>query len=161
MWSVLLPMDDLDELLPQADALVLSCPLTPSTYRLLDARRIALLKPSAIVVNVARGQVVEEAALLAALRGGRLRGAALDVFEEEPLPAESPFWDLPNVLVSPHSASTVAVENDRIVGAVLREPAPLPRGRAAPERSRQGASLLSAGCARTRIDSSSSGSRPR
>ena len=111
----LLPTGDLDELLPQADALVLSCPLTPSTYHVLDARRISLLKPSAIVVNVARGQVVEEPALLDALRGGRLRGAALDVFEEEPLPADSPFWDLPNVLVSPHSASTVAVENDRIV----------------------------------------------
>jgi glyoxylate/hydroxypyruvate reductase len=111
----LLPTDDLDELLPEADAVVLSCPLTPSTYHLLDARRISLLKPSAIVVNVARGQVVEEPALLDALRGGRLRGAALDVFEEEPLPADSPFWDLPNVLVSPHSASTVAVENERIV----------------------------------------------
>jgi phosphoglycerate dehydrogenase-like enzyme len=112
----LLPTDALDELLPEADALVLSCPLTPSTYHLLDARRISLLKRSAIVVNVARGQVVEEPALLDALRGGRLRGAALDVFEEEPLPVDSPFWDLPNVLVSPHSASTVAVENERIVG---------------------------------------------
>ena len=111
----LLPNERLDELLPEADVIVMSCPLTPSTFHLLDGRRLALLKPSAIVVNVARGQVVEEAALLDALRSGRLHGAALDVFEEEPLPRESALWDLPNVLVSPHSASTVAVENERIV----------------------------------------------
>jgi phosphoglycerate dehydrogenase-like enzyme len=111
----LVSTDDLEELLPESDVLVLSCPLTESTYHLLDARRLALLKPSAIVVNVSRGQVVDEPALLDALGSGRLRGAALDVFEEEPLPSESPFWDLPNVLVSPHSASTVAAENDRVV----------------------------------------------
>jgi phosphoglycerate dehydrogenase-like enzyme len=110
-----LPTERVDELLPEADVLVLSCPLTELTFHLLDARRLALLKPSAVVVNVARGQIVEEPALLDALRSGRLRGAALDVFEEEPLPPESPFWDLPNVLVSPHSASTVAAENERIV----------------------------------------------
>ena len=111
----LLPTDELDALLPETDAVVLTCPLTPSTYHLLDRRRISLLEPTAIVVNVARGQVVEEPALLDALRSGRLRGAALDVFEEEPLPPENPLWDLPNVLVSPHSASTVAAENERIV----------------------------------------------
>jgi phosphoglycerate dehydrogenase-like enzyme len=111
----LLPTGDVDELLPETDVLVLSCPLTELTYHLLDARRLALLKPEAVVVNVARGQVADEPALLDALRSGRLRGAALDVFEEEPLPPDSPFWDLPNVLVSPHSASTVAAENERIV----------------------------------------------
>jgi phosphoglycerate dehydrogenase-like enzyme len=111
----LLPTEDIDELLPGADALVLSCPLIELTYHLLDARRLALLKPSAVVVNVARGQVVDERALIDALRSGRLRGAALDVFEHEPLPPGSPLWDLPDVLVSPHSASTVAAENERIV----------------------------------------------
>ena len=107
--------DRLDELLPDTDVLVLTVPHTPLTQRLLDARRLALLKPSAILVNIARGDVVDEAALVDALRSGRLRGAALDVFEQEPLPAQSPLWDLPNVFVSPHSASTVGAENGRIV----------------------------------------------
>jgi glyoxylate/hydroxypyruvate reductase len=109
------PTDRLDELLPEADVLVLAVPHTALTHRLLDARRLALLKPGAILVNIARGDVVDEAALIEALRSGRLRGAALDVFEHEPLPPESPLWDLPNVFVSPHSASTVAGENERIV----------------------------------------------
>jgi len=107
--------DDLDALLADADVVVLATPHTGDTHRLLDARRIALLKPTAIVVNIARGDVVDEPALADALAAGRLRGAALDVFQEEPLPAESPLWGLPNVLVSPHSASTVAAENERIV----------------------------------------------
>jgi phosphoglycerate dehydrogenase-like enzyme len=68
-----------------------------------------------VLVNVARGQVVDERALIEALESGRLGGAALDVVEREPLPDESPLWDLPNVLISPHSASTVERENERIV----------------------------------------------
>jgi len=111
----LVPTEQIDELLPEADVVVLATPHTPLTHRLLDARRLALLKPSAIVVNVARGDVVDEQALIDALREGRLGGAALDVFEREPLPEDSPLWDLPNVFVSPHSASTVAAENGRIV----------------------------------------------
>jgi phosphoglycerate dehydrogenase-like enzyme len=110
----LLPTDRLDELLPIADVVVLATPHTHETHRLFDARRLALLKPSAILVNVARGDVVDEAALTEALQTGRLRGAALDVFEKEPLPADSPLWDLDNVFISPHSASTVASENERI-----------------------------------------------
>jgi glyoxylate/hydroxypyruvate reductase len=106
---------DLDRILPLVDAVVLATPHTPETEALLDAHRIALLPERAIVVNVARGEVVDEAALAEALAAGRLRGAALDVFQTEPPPDSSPFWDLPNVLVSPHSASTVAAENDRIV----------------------------------------------
>ena len=109
------PTDRLDELLPEADVLVLAVPHTALTDRILDARRLALLKPGAILVNIARGDIVDEAALAEALASGRLRGAALDVFEQEPLPPESPLWDLPNVFVSPHSASTVAAENERIV----------------------------------------------
>ncbi len=107
--------DQLDELLPETDVLVLAVPHTPLTQGLIDARRLALLPPGAIVVNIARGDVVDEPALVDALRSGRLRGAALDVFAQEPLPADSPLWDLPNVFVSPHSASTVAGENGRIV----------------------------------------------
>jgi phosphoglycerate dehydrogenase-like enzyme len=107
-------LGDLDSLLPAADVVVLATPHTPDTHRLLDARRLGLLKPTAVLVNVARGDVVDEAALVEALRDGRLGGAALDVYEREPLPPDSPLWDLPNVLVSPHSASTVAEENERI-----------------------------------------------
>jgi phosphoglycerate dehydrogenase-like enzyme len=106
----------LDALLPETDVLVLAVPHTPLTRRLIDARRLALLKPGALLVNIARGDVVDEEALIDALRSGRLGAAALDVFEREPLPPDSPLWDLPNVFVSPHSASTVAAENGRIVG---------------------------------------------
>jgi phosphoglycerate dehydrogenase-like enzyme len=74
-----------------------------------------MLAPTCLFVNVARGQLVDEPALVASLQEGRIRGAALDVFAVEPLPAASPLWDLPNVLVSPHSASTVEGENQRIV----------------------------------------------
>jgi phosphoglycerate dehydrogenase-like enzyme len=104
----------LDLLLPDADVVVLATPHTPETHALLDERRLRSLRDGAVVVNIARGDVVDEAALVDALRSGRLRGAALDVFQREPLPADSPLWDLPNVFVSPHSASTVAQENERI-----------------------------------------------
>jgi phosphoglycerate dehydrogenase-like enzyme len=73
-----------------------------------------MLKPGAVLINIARGAVVDEPALIDALRSGRLEAAALDVAAEEPLPAGSPLWDLPNVLVSPHSASTVVTENARL-----------------------------------------------
>lgn len=111
----LLPSADVDEILPELDVLVLCCPHTPETHNLLSAERLAALKPEAILINVARGGVVDERAMIEALRQGRLRGAALDVFAHEPLPPESPLWDLPNVLISPHSASTVAGENEKIV----------------------------------------------
>ncbi|GIF77411.1 D-2-hydroxyacid dehydrogenase [Asanoa siamensis] len=105
---------DLDDLLPRTDVLVVCTPLTDETEGMISAARIARLKPGAIVVNIGRGPVVDEAALADALRTGALAGAALDVFETEPLPADSPLWDLDNVLVSPHSASTVDTENAAI-----------------------------------------------
>jgi phosphoglycerate dehydrogenase-like enzyme len=100
--------------LPEVDAVVLACPYTPLTHHLIGETELALMRPSAVIVNVARGAVVDQAALTECLGGGRLGGAVLDVFEEEPLPTDSPLWDLPNVLVSPHSASTVASENEAI-----------------------------------------------
>ena len=105
--------------LPQVDSVVLACPLTEETHHLIGAAELAALPPSAILVNVARGAVIDEPALVRALTEGRLAGAALDVFEEEPLPAESPLWGMPNVLVSPHSASTIPGENARIVDIFL------------------------------------------
>lgn len=94
----------LDDALPLADFLVLACPLTDETRGLIDAGRLARLKPGARLVNVARGAVVDEAALVAALHGGRLAGAALDVFTQQPLAADSPLRRLPQVLLSPHLA---------------------------------------------------------
>jgi phosphoglycerate dehydrogenase-like enzyme len=94
----------IDTALPNTDWLILACPLSPLTTRLIDARRLRLLGPGAHLINVARGEVVVEADLIAALREGVLAGAYLDVFEHEPLDASSPLWDLPNVLVTPHTA---------------------------------------------------------
>jgi phosphoglycerate dehydrogenase-like enzyme len=92
----------LDEELMEADLLVLAAPFTPETDRLIDARRLALLPRGAIVANVARGALLDTDAMVAALQGNRLRGAVLDVFDEEPLPPESPLWGLPQVLLTPH-----------------------------------------------------------
>lgn len=108
-------VDRLADALPRADAVVSSLPLTDETRALLDAKAIALLPAGAIVVNVGRGAVIDEPALVAALREGRVAGAALDVFATEPLPPESPLWTLPNVIVSPHTAALSVHENERIV----------------------------------------------
>ena len=105
------PVQQLGRVLPDVDALVLACPLTAQTRHLIGERELALLRPGAVVVNISRGQVIDEDALIAALRGGHLGGACLDVFATEPLPASSPLWGMPNVIISPHSASTVAAEN--------------------------------------------------
>lgn len=94
----------LDDVLRAADYLVVSTPLTPETRGLIGAAALARLQPGAVVINLGRGAVIDEAALLDALTNGRLRGAALDVFETEPLPAAHPFWRLQNVLLSPHCA---------------------------------------------------------
>lgn len=98
-------VEELPWLLAQADVLVLAAPSTPSTTSLLDARALSRLKSSAILVNVARGDLVDEAALVSALSAGALAGAALDVTRQEPLPPDSPLWSLPNLLLTPHTAS--------------------------------------------------------
>ena len=92
------------EVLPRADWLVLACPLSERTRGLVDAAALARLPPGARLVNVARGEVADEAALIDALQRGALAGAYLDVFAQEPLPAASPLWMLPNVIVTPHTA---------------------------------------------------------
>jgi glyoxylate/hydroxypyruvate reductase len=103
--------NELDAALPGTDALILACPLTGRTRHLIGARQLGLMHSGAVIVNVSRGPVIDEQALAAALGRGHLGGAFLDVFETEPLPASSPLWAMPNVLISPHSASTVAAEN--------------------------------------------------
>lgn len=105
----------LDAVLPETDLLVIAAPDTPETANLIDRRRLELLPPNAVIVNIGRGALIDEPALIEMLQSGRLRGAALDVFAQEPLPTDSPLWGMPNVIVSPHSASTVVQENDRLV----------------------------------------------
>jgi phosphoglycerate dehydrogenase-like enzyme len=90
--------------LPQADWLILACPLTAETRELIDQRALALLPRDAHLINVARGEVVNEPHLIEALQKQQLAGAFLDVFAHEPLAAESPLWSLPNVIVTPHAA---------------------------------------------------------
>jgi phosphoglycerate dehydrogenase-like enzyme len=93
---------EMESILPEGDIVVITAPLTTSTHHLMDAARLALLPDGAIVVNVARGALLDERALLKELDSGRLRGAALDVFASEPLAPDSPFWRHPRVLVTPH-----------------------------------------------------------
>ncbi len=89
-------------LLPQADYVVVATPLTPETRGMFDAAALELMKPSAYLINIARGAVMDEPALVAALQEGRISGAALDTFVEEPLPSDHPLWNLPNVTLTPH-----------------------------------------------------------
>ena len=115
---------ELDKLLPRAQWLVIACPLTPETRGIIDAGRLALLPSGAHLINIARGGIVDEPALIAALESRRLAGAYLDVFAREPLPAASPLWALPNVVVSPHNASA-STGNDARVNAIFLRNLPL------------------------------------
>jgi phosphoglycerate dehydrogenase-like enzyme len=111
--------DQLDAALTGTDVLVLCCPLTPQTEGLIGREQLAQLPKHAVLVNISRGQVVDQDALIDALKDNRLGGACLDVFTPEPLPADSPLWGMDNVLVSPHSASTVASENAALTDLFL------------------------------------------
>ncbi|MFI5015366.1 MAG: D-2-hydroxyacid dehydrogenase [Hyphomicrobiales bacterium] len=105
---------ELRRLLPLADAVVMTVPDTDETIGMLDASAIAAMRPGSAFVNIGRGNTVDEAAMIEALRSGHIGFAALDVAAVEPLPATSPLWDMTNVLISPHSASTVTTENAKI-----------------------------------------------
>jgi phosphoglycerate dehydrogenase-like enzyme len=96
--------DSLDSAIARADFVVLAAPLTPRTRHLIDARRLQLFKPTAFLINVSRGALVDETALVKGLRNRKIAGAALDVFEEEPLSRWSPLWKMPQVLITPHTA---------------------------------------------------------
>ena len=95
-------LEDLHEMLAGIDVLVCAAPLTPQTRHMIGDAQFKAMKPAAIVINVVRGPVIDEAALIRALQSRQIAGAALDVFEEEPLPETSPLWDMENVLISPH-----------------------------------------------------------
>jgi phosphoglycerate dehydrogenase-like enzyme len=96
---------ELDALLGRADIISLHCPLLPATRHMINAESIAKMKPGVILINTARGPLIKETDLIAALQSGRVVGAGLDVFEKEPLPVESPLRSLPNVLLTSHAAS--------------------------------------------------------
>ena len=119
MWpelgvEYLYPIEDLHRMLGECDFVSVTPPSTPETQQLIDADALAAMKPGTVLINTSRGTVVDEDALVDALRGGNLAGAALDVFEVEPLPPESPLWDMDNVLIMPHSASCAEHENDKL-----------------------------------------------
>ena len=112
--------EQLDALLPRAEWLMLACPLTPETRKLITAQRLSLLPKGAHLINIARGEVIDEAAMIEALKSGHLAGAYLDVFEQEPLAAASPLWDMPNVLVTPHNSSSSAGNEQRVFDSFVR-----------------------------------------
>jgi len=112
-------MGALTSLLPQADVVALTCPLTPETERLINAETLALLRPSAALVNVARGRCVDEPALIVALNAGRLTAAALDTTVEEPLAQGSPLWAMPNVFVTPHTAGETRHYEDNVLDLLI------------------------------------------
>ena len=114
--SLIVPATRLREVVAEADYVVLACPLTPQTRGLIDAAVLTAFKPTAWLINVARGEVVQQALLLDAVRSRRIGGAAIDVFPEEPLRADNPWWDLENVLLSPHRAAS----SDRSKAELLR-----------------------------------------
>lgn len=116
----LYPREELHDLLALADYVVLCTPHTPETEDLIGSAEIAAMKPGVVLVNIARGVVIDEAAMIDALRSGQIAFAGLDVFRTEPLPANSPLWDLPNVLINPHSASTAESENAKITALFCR-----------------------------------------
>jgi phosphoglycerate dehydrogenase-like enzyme len=104
LLDAIYPPDRIQTMLSECDYVVVAAPLTPETRGMIGAPEIEAMKSNAVVINVGRGPIIDEGALIAALRAGRIRGAALDVFDEEPLPEQHPFWTMPNVLVSPHTA---------------------------------------------------------
>jgi phosphoglycerate dehydrogenase-like enzyme len=115
-------------LIPRADFVVLTTALTPDTTRLFNAQAIAAMKPTAFLVNVARGKVVDEPALVAALQDKKIAGAGIDVTVEEPLAAASPLWTLPQVIVTPHSAGETCRYEDRVIDLLIENVGRLQRG---------------------------------
>ena len=118
-FAAVYPLEQLESLLPQTDILVLTLPLTPDTRGLMNASRLSLLKSGAMLVNIARGAVAVEDALIHALQSGQLGGAVLDVFETEPLSPDSPLWDMEQVLLSPHNSFVGEGNGQRLSRLIL------------------------------------------
>jgi D-3-phosphoglycerate dehydrogenase len=110
LWGI----DRLDGLLEEADVVFIACPHTPETDKLIDARALSLMKRTAFLVNTARGSIVDQAALIQALEDGEIAGAGLDVFEQEPLPKDSPLWDMENVIITTHAGGSSSYRQRRL-----------------------------------------------
>lgn len=117
--DAVMPVSTLADVLPSVDLVVLTLPLTPGTFHLMDDQMLRAMKPDAVLVNVSRGAVVDERALVAALDEGRFSGVALDVFEQEPLPADSPLWGIDRVIVSPHNSFVSDRVRERLLKLVV------------------------------------------
>jgi D-3-phosphoglycerate dehydrogenase len=113
-------MTSLESLLAQSDFVSINCDLNPTSYHLMNAQTFGMMKPSAILMNVARGPVVEEPALIAALQNQQIAGAALDVFEVEPLPLDSPLIKMDNVMLAPHNANSSPAAWERVHRNTIR-----------------------------------------
>ena len=122
---------DLLKVLPRADIVVLTCPITPETINLMNAKAFAAMKPGAMLINVARGAVVDEPALIAALQSGHLASAGIDVTVEEPLAASSPLWTMPNVVITPHTGGETRAYEENVLDVLLDNLARLERGKTA------------------------------
>ncbi|MCX7796927.1 MAG: D-2-hydroxyacid dehydrogenase [bacterium] len=118
--DILLGKDSLDILLRESDVIVIVVPLTEETYHLIGERELRLMKPSSILINVARGKVIDETALIRALKEKWILGAGLDVFETEPLPPESELWNLENVVITPHIAGLNPYYTDRLLEIFIK-----------------------------------------
>lgn len=123
-------MGDLVKLVPQADIVALTCALTPETTGLMSEAAFAAMKPSSMFVNVARGKVADEAALIKTMEGTKIWAAALDVTAEEPLPASSPLWTMPNVFITPHTAGETRAYEDNVIDILVENLDRLWRGEA-------------------------------
>ena len=123
-------MGDLVNLVPRADIVALTCALTPETTGLMSAAAFAAMKPSSVFVNVARGKVADEAALIRTMERNKIWAAALDVTAEEPLPAASPLWALPNVFITPHTAGETRAYEDNVIDILIENLDRLWRGEA-------------------------------
>jgi phosphoglycerate dehydrogenase-like enzyme len=124
-------MSDVVRLVPQADFIVLTCALTPETQGLMSAAAFAAMKPSAYFINVARGRLADEAALINALQAGTIAGAGIDVTIEEPLPPTSPLWTMPQVLITPHTAGETRAYEDNVLDILMENLDRLWRGESA------------------------------
>ena len=134
---------------------MLATQLTDVTYHMFSTDQFARMKPSAFIINMARGPVIDEAALLIALTTGQIAGAGLDVFAKEPLPADSPLWDAPNVIITPHATPRLPDKTQRSIDMIVGQYRALPRGTADAQRDHQKGRLHAAernACRRTNHD---------
>ena len=126
--------DSLDPLLEESDVIMLATQLTDVTYHMFSTDQFARMKPSAFIINMARGPVIDEAALLKALTSGQIAGAGLDVFAKEPLPADSPLWDAPNAIITPHATPRLPDKTQRSIDTIVGQYRALQRGTAHAQR---------------------------